>query len=63
MRPILPFAAAVALFVPAVAHACPYAASTSTCGSCGSSLFSYGTSLLLGVGIGLASVAFQRRGL
>ncbi|MDP9002440.1 MAG: hypothetical protein M3O46_20300 [Myxococcota bacterium] len=64
MTPILPFAVAIAWLVPAVAKACPYASgSASSCGSCGSSLFSYGTWLLLGVGVGLASVAFQRRGL
>jgi hypothetical protein len=53
--------AVVAFLVPSVALACPYASGSMGCGTCDSSLLGYGTWLLLGLGIGLGSVAFERR--
>jgi hypothetical protein len=49
--------------LPSLALACPYASADGTCGSCGASsasLLSYGACLVLGLGLGIASVAFER---
>lgn len=64
MKVALPsLAVAMSSLVSTVAIACPFASSTgaSDCGACGASLFGYGSWLVLGVGAGLASVAFERR--
>jgi hypothetical protein len=53
--------AVVAFLAPSVALACPYASGSTGCGACDSSLLGYGMWLVLGLGIGLGSVAFQRR--
>jgi hypothetical protein len=54
--------ATLALFVPSVALACPYASAAAAGGSCGgSSLAGYGASLFIGLGVGFASVLFERR--
>jgi hypothetical protein len=55
--------ATLALFVPSVALACPYASAAAAAGdSCGgSSLAGYGASLFIGLGVGFASVLFERR--
>ncbi len=66
MRIAAPLLAALAALVPAAALACPYASSSASaaadCASCGgSSVLGYGAALLLGLGIGVASIAFERR--
>ncbi|HXN33658.1 MAG TPA: hypothetical protein VN894_17435 [Polyangiaceae bacterium] len=64
MKAALPFlAAAAASFVPSVAWACPYSSGATGCGACGSSssLLGYGALLLVGLGAGFASIAFERR--
>jgi hypothetical protein len=49
---------------PSLALACPYAsAGADGCASCGASstsLFSYGAWLILGIGLGISSVALER---
>ena len=52
----LPFA------VPSLAFACPYGSGASGCGGGGSSLVSYAVWLLVGLGAGVTSVAFEKRG-
>jgi hypothetical protein len=63
MKLALPILAAVAALAPSVALACPYAAEMAEgdCGACSASLLGYGASLLLGLGLGFVSVAFERR--
>jgi hypothetical protein len=64
MKLRLLFLSTAASFVPAVALACPYSSGQmGGCGACGSSfsLLGYGATLLVGLGIGVASVAFERR--
>ncbi|MDP9150020.1 MAG: hypothetical protein M3O36_08790 [Myxococcota bacterium] len=58
-------AAAATSVSAAVVFACPYASSAGArvddCGACSAGLFGYGSWLVLGVGAGIASVAFERR--
>ncbi|HEY8039032.1 MAG TPA: hypothetical protein VIF15_04530 [Polyangiaceae bacterium] len=63
MKVVASLLAALAALAPAVALACPYAAGTASsgCGACGTSLFQYGASLVLGLGLGIGSVALQHR--
>ena len=61
MKLALPLIAVVVFLAPSVALACPYGSGSVGCGTCDSSLLGYGTWLLLGLGIGLGSVAFERR--
>jgi len=60
MRIPLQLTVAASLFAPSVALACPYARAAD-CGACGSSLGGYALSLLLGVAVGIGSVALQHR--
>jgi hypothetical protein len=61
MKVALRLIAVIVSLVPSVAFACPYGSGSTGCGACDSSLLGYGTWLLLGLGIGLGSVAFERR--
>jgi hypothetical protein len=63
MKLALPFLVAAASFIPSLAMACPYSSRAVESGGCGSStsLLGYGALLLLGLGAGFASVAFERR--
>jgi len=61
MKVALSVAAALVALAPAVAAACPASMASAECASCGgSSLFQYVASLALGVGLGIASVAFKK---
>jgi hypothetical protein len=66
MKSALPLFAAIASLVsltPSLALGCPYASAAGDCASCSASsasLFSYGAFLVLGLGLGIASVAFER---
>jgi hypothetical protein len=63
MRIAAPVLAALATLAPSIALACPYASrAAGDCAACGgSSVLGYGAAALLGLGIGVASVAFERR--
>lgn len=62
MKFVLSILAALPVLAPSLALACPYAASGSACGDCGGgSLMSYGAWLLFGLGVGVTSVAFEKR--
>jgi hypothetical protein len=63
MKPALSLLAALTSLVPSLALACPYASAGDGCASCGASsasLFSYGACLVLGLGMGIVSVALER---
>lgn len=60
MKFVLSILGACLFLAPALAHACPYASGSSGCGESGS-LMSYAAWLVAGLGIGVTSVAFEKR--
>jgi hypothetical protein len=63
MKLVLSAFAALAALSPVAALACPMSRAAGDCASCSgsSSVVGYGAALLLGLGIGVASVAFERK--
>jgi hypothetical protein len=60
MKRVVSLLAVLASSVPSLALACPYSSACASCSS-SSSFGEYGAWLVLGLGMGIASVAFERK--